>query len=119
MGAIADHWGTSAAILEKLIAHEAVHAIENWEDLRGRLHGDRRCYAFFHPALPEEPLIFVEVALTDDISTAIAPLLAHPPQRREATKPSTAVFYSISNCQTGLRGISFGNFAAVIVPGTT
>lgn len=103
-------WGTSAAILEKLIAHEAVHAIENWEDLRGRLHGDRRCYAFFHPALPEEPLIFVEVALTDDISTTIAPLLTHPPQRQEATKPSTAVFYSISNCQTGLRGISFGNF---------
>jgi malonyl-CoA decarboxylase len=103
-------WHTSATILEKLIEYEAVHAIRGWDDLRGRLDGDRRCYGFFHPALPEEPLIFVEVALTHGISDAIAPLLAHPPERREAEKPTTAVFYSISNCQGGLRGISFGNY---------
>jgi malonyl-CoA decarboxylase len=103
-------WHTPAAILEKLIAYEAVHAIEGWDDLRGRLGGDRRCYGFFHPALPEEPLIFIEVALTDSISDAIAPLLAHPPERSEPPSPTTAIFYSISNCQRGLRGISFGNF---------
>jgi malonyl-CoA decarboxylase len=103
-------WHTSAAILEKLIAYEAVHAIRGWEDLRGRLGGDRRCYGFFHPALPEEPLIFVEVALTDEISDAIGPLLDHPPMRTEPHAPTTAIFYSISNCQPGLRGISFGNF---------
>ena len=103
-------WHTSAAILEKLIAYEAVHTIASWDDLRGRLGGDRRCYGFFHPELPEEPLIFIEVALTDSISDAIAPLLAHPPERSEPPAPTTAIFYSISNCQRGLRGISFGNF---------
>jgi len=103
-------WNTPAAILEKLMAYEAVHAIRDWDDLRGRLGGDRRCYGFFHPALPGEPLIFVEVALTDRISDAIGPLLDHPPMRTEHRAPTTAIFYSISNCQPGLRGISFGNF---------
>ena len=103
------NWGTTAAILEKLIAYEAVHAIRDWDDLRGRLGGGRRCYGFFHPALPGEPLIFVEVALTDRISDAIGPLLDHPPMRTEHRAPTTAIFYSISNCQPGLRGISFGS----------
>ncbi|WP_419815378.1 malonyl-CoA decarboxylase domain-containing protein [Glacieibacterium sp.] len=103
-------WNTPAAILEKLIVYEAVHAIDGWDDLRGRLAADRRCYGFFHPALPGEPLIFVEVALTNRISDAIAPLLDHPPAGREASPETTAIFYSISNCQPGLRGIGFGNF---------
>lgn len=102
-------WHTSAAILQRLIAHEAVHAIQGWDDLRRRLAADRRCYGFFHPALPDEPLIFVEVALTDHISTAIAPLIDTAAPGHEAD-PTTAIFYSISNCQPGLRGISFGNF---------
>jgi malonyl-CoA decarboxylase len=104
-------WNTPASILEKIIRYEAVHAIRSWDDLRRRLQPeDRRCYAFFHPRLPDEPLIFVEVALTESMPAAIAPLLAEdrtPVAAREATH---AVFYSISNCQKGLRGISFGNF---------
>lgn len=101
-------WQSPAAILEKLIAYEAVHAISGWDDLRSRLADDRRCYGFFHPALPGEPLIFVEVALTGDMSRAIAPLLDE--RRVVATiSPTTAIFYSISNCQPGLRGVSFGN----------
>lgn len=102
-------WNSPAAILEKLIEYEAVHAIRGWGDLRGRLSGSRRCYGFFHPALPGEPLIFVEVALTDEISDAIAPLIDPPAGSISPSAPTTAIFYSISNCQRGLRGISFGN----------
>ena len=105
-------WDSSAALLEKIIQHEAVHAIDSWAHLRRRLESDRRCYAFFHPQLPGEPLIFVEVALTNEIPAAIAPLIAMQAgdSQPEASKPSTAVFYSISNCQPGLRGVSLGNF---------
>ena len=103
-------WNTPAAVLEKLIEHEAVHEIRGWQDLRRRLADDRRCFAYFHPALPEEPLIFVEVALTRGISTAVQPLLDTTSLDRGADDADTAIFYSISNCQTGLDGISFGNF---------
>jgi malonyl-CoA decarboxylase len=104
-------WSTPADILEKIIAYEAVHAIDSWDDLRLRLlPRDRRCFAFFHPALPDEPLIFVEVALTAGIPDAIAPLLAPGRRPLDPEKVNTAVFYSISNCQKGLRGVSFGNF---------
>jgi malonyl-CoA decarboxylase len=102
-------WNSSAALLEKLIAYEAVHEIHGWNDLRRRLAPDRRCFAFFHPALPDEPLIFVEVALCEGIADNIAPLLAGPPRVNGALHADTAVFYSISNCQAGLRGIAFGN----------
>lgn len=103
-------WQTPAAILEKIIAYEAVHEIKGWDDLRRRLDPqDRRCFAFFHPALVDEPLIFVEVALMHDIPDAIAPVLSARAGANTA-QPTTAVFYSISNCQDGLRGISFGNF---------
>ena len=103
-------WQTPAAILEKIIAYEAVHEIKGWDDLRRRLDpADRRCFAFFHPSLVDEPLIFVEVALLNDIPGAIAPVL--DARRAELGRaPTTAVFYSISNCQVGLKGISFGNF---------
>ena len=104
-------WSTPAIVLEKIIRYEAVHAIHDWEDLRRRIDPpDRRCYAFFHPALVDDPLIFVEVALTRDIPGAITPILS---REREVTEPDrmrTAVFYSISNCQRGLTGVSFGNF---------
>ena len=103
-------WQTPAAILEKIIAYEAVHEIRGWDDLRRRLDPrDRRCFAFFHPALVDEPLIFVEVALMRDIPDAISTVLDG---RRDddGAAPATAVFYSISNCQEGLKGISFGNF---------
>ena len=104
-------WQTPAAILEKIIAYEAVHAIESWDDLRRRLDPkDRRCFAFFHPSLIDEPLIFVEVALTHEISDAVQPLLTAPPKDEAIEAPTTAVFYSISNCQDGLKGISFGHF---------
>ena len=107
-------WNTPAAVLEKLIAYEAVHEIDGWSDLRRRLAADRRCFAFFHPALPGEPLIFVEVALTQGLAAAVQPLLApdtdDAAQRARAAAADTAIFYSISNCQEGLRGISFGNF---------
>ena len=105
-------WDSSAALLEKIIQHEAVHAIDSWAHLRRRLDSDRRCYAFFHPQLPGEPLIFVEVALTDHMPDAIAPLIAMRSAEGQAdvSKPTTAVFYSISNCQPGLRGVSLGNF---------
>lgn len=105
-------WSSPASILEKIIAYEAVHEIKGWDDLRRRLDPhDRRCFAFFHPALVDEPLIFVEVALESDIPASIHPLLDSDagPQDADA-EPSVAVFYSISNCQEGLRGISFGNF---------
>ena len=104
-------WTTPAHILEKIIRYEAVHAIENWDDLRNRLAPpDRRCYAFFHPQLVDEPLIFVEVALTKDVPDAIAPLLDLARPEIGAQEATTAVFYSISNTQKGLGGISFGNF---------
>src|SRR5207253_7328512 len=103
-------WHTSALTLEKLMAYESVHEINGWPDLRRRLEADRRCFAFFHPALIEEPIIFVEVALTKGLTGDLAPLLdilepVLPPEHTD-----TAIFYSISNCLRGLRGIAFGNF---------
>ena len=105
-------WSTPAIVLEKIIRYEAVHEIRGWDDLRRRIDPpDRRCYAFFHPALVDEPLIFVEVALERDIPGAIAPILASGRQQVvEPDKARIAVFYSISNCQRGLSGVSFGNF---------
>ena len=104
-------WSTPAVILEKIIRHEAVHEIRDWDDLRARIDPpDRCCYAFFHPALVDEPLIFVEVALTRDIPGAIAPILAIKRERLDPDRATTAVFYSISNCQRGLAGVSFGSF---------
>ncbi|THF54814.1 malonyl-CoA decarboxylase [Ollibium composti] len=104
-------WATPANILEKIIAYEAVHTINSWEELRRRLQpADRQCYAFFHPAMPDEPLIFVEVALTAGIPGSIDALLSEDRQPIAADEATTAVFYSISNCQKGLAGISFGNF---------
>ncbi|MDN3518640.1 malonyl-CoA decarboxylase [Aquisalimonas lutea] len=105
-------WHTPAAILEKIIDYEAVHAISDWQDLRRRLDPtDRRCFAFFHPAIGDEPLIFVEVALHKGLPDRVQPILERG--RRDVDEPEaadTAAFYGISNCQTGLRGISFGNF---------
>ena len=104
------NWSTPADILEKIIAYEAVHAIYSWDDLRLRLKPtDRRCFGFFHPSMPDEPLIFVEVALTKGIPNSIQELLADERESINATDADTAVFYSISNCQAGLAGISFGN----------
>jgi malonyl-CoA decarboxylase len=102
-------WRTSAIVLEKLIQYEAVHAIEGWRDLRRRLEADRRCFAFFHPQLPEEPIIFIEVALTRGMSAQVQPLLDIRSPVAAPQKADCAVFYSITNCQEGLRGISFGN----------
>ncbi|NRB04719.1 MAG: malonyl-CoA decarboxylase [Rhodobacteraceae bacterium] len=103
-------WESPAHILEKIIAYEAVHAIESWADLRRRLEpSDRRCFAFFHPSMPDEPLIFVEVALTKGIPSSVQNLLAEERAAMLATDADTAVFYSISNCQSGLASISFGN----------
>jgi malonyl-CoA decarboxylase len=105
-------WDTPASILEKIITYEAVHEIAGWQELRRRLLPDRRCFAFFHQAVPNEPLIFVEVALTAGLADAIPPLLAQPAdgEGRPPENADTAIFYSISNCQEGLRGVSFGNF---------
>jgi len=104
-------WSTPANILEQIIRYEAVHEIRDWDDLRRRIDPvDRSCYAFFHPALADAPLIFVEVALTESIPSAIAPLLAVDRQPVPIDRARTAVFYSISNTQRGLGGISFGNF---------
>ena len=104
------NWSSPADILEKIIAYEAVHAIHSWDDLRLRLKPtDRRCFGFFHPSMPDEPLIFVEVALTKGIPNSIQELLADERDPINATDADTAVFYSISNCQAGLAGISFGN----------
>ena len=103
-------WESPAHVLEKIIAYEAVHAIDSWDDLRRRLEpADRRCFAFFHPAMPDEPLIFVEVALMRGIAHSIQALLAEGREVRPTEEADTAVFYSISNCQPGLAGISFGN----------
>jgi len=104
-------WSTPANILEKIIHYEAVHEIGDWRDLRARIDPpDRRCYAFFHPALVDEPLIFVEVALTREITDAISPILAGKREVMATERATTAVFYSISNCQRGLAGVSFGSF---------
>lgn len=103
-------WESPAALLEKLIAYEAVHQIESWEDLRNRLESDRRCYAFFHPAMPDEPLIFIEVALVNGIAGNIQTLLDPKAPEIPPETADTAIFYSISNAQKGLKGISFGNF---------
>ncbi len=104
------NWQSPAHVLEKIIAYEAVHAIDSWDDLRRRLQPtDRRCFGFFHPAMPDEPLIFVEVALTHGIPGSIHELLGKERGELPAEDADTAVFYSISNCQAGLAGISFGN----------
>lgn len=103
-------WNAPATLLEKLIAYEAVHEISGWEDLKNRLDSDRRCFAFFHPRMPEEPLIFVEVALTDGIAGDIHDLLDRHAPLLDPQEADTAIFYSISNAQRGLAGISFGNF---------
>ena len=104
-------WSTPADILEKIIRYEAVHHIGGWDELRRRLAPeDRRCFAFFHPQLIDDPLIFVEVALTREIPGNIGDLLQEDRKEIKASEATTAVFYSISNCQEGLRGISFGNF---------
>jgi malonyl-CoA decarboxylase len=103
-------WNSPASVLEKMVAYEAVHKIDGLEDLRTRLAADRRCFAFFHPAMPGDPLIFVQVALTEGAADAIAPLIASDRELTNLHDTDTAVFYSITNCHTGLRGISFGNF---------
>ncbi|MFL2546744.1 MAG: malonyl-CoA decarboxylase domain-containing protein [Candidatus Rariloculaceae bacterium] len=103
-------WNSPASILEKIVAYEAAHEITGLEDLRTRLADDRRCYAFFHPAMPGDPLIFVQIALTNGAADAIAPLIASDREFTNARDTDTAVFYSITNCHIGLRGISFGNF---------
>jgi malonyl-CoA decarboxylase len=103
-------WSASANILDKLIHYEAVHQIQGWDDLRRRLEADRRCYAFFHPALPDDPIIFIEVALTRGISDKVQPLLDPSTPVLDAESADSAVFYSITNCQKGLRGVPLGSF---------
>jgi malonyl-CoA decarboxylase len=102
-------WRTPAVILERLIEYEAVHQLQGWRDLRRRLEADRRCYAFFHPALPDEPLIFIEVALTRGLPADVQPLIDPASPVGDPGRADTAAFYSITNCQEGLRGVSFGN----------
>src|SRR6185436_8352901 len=102
-------WHTPAIVLEKLMQYEAVHAIQGWGDLRRRLEADRRCFAFFHPQLPDEPLVFIEVALTRGMSARVQPLLEVGSSISSGDEADSAMFYSITNCQDGLRGISFGN----------
>ena len=101
-------WDTPAAIIEKLIEYEAVHEISDWDEMKSRLGVDRRCYAYFHPRMPDEPLIFVEVALTAGIADDVQALLS--PREEAEAAADTAIFYSISNCQRGLDGIGFGGF---------
>jgi malonyl-CoA decarboxylase len=103
-------WRTSALVLERLIHYESVHQIQGWDDLHRRLEADRRCYAFFHPALPDEPLIFIEVALTRGMTAKVQPLLDQTSPVIDPAGADCAIFYSITNCQQGLRGVSFGNF---------
>jgi len=103
-------WGTSATVLEKLIQYEAVHQIVGWHDLRRRLEKDRRCYGYFHPALPDEPVIFIEAALTEGMSDNVRPLLDPDSPVLPPDRADTAIFYSITNCQEGLRGVPFGSF---------
>lgn len=102
-------WDSPASLVEKLIKYEAVHDIRSWSDVKNRLDSDRRCYGFFHPRLPGEPLIFVEVALMNDIAASITPLLDESAAPADLDKATTAIFYSISNTQTGLKGVSFGD----------
>lgn len=102
-------WDSPASLIEKLIKYEAVHDIRSWADLKNRLDSDRRCYGFFHPRLPNEPLIFVEVALVNEISSSITPLLDESAEAADIQRATTAIFYSISSTQTGLRGVSFGD----------
>src|SRR4051794_9575824 len=103
-------WNSPAALLEKLVDYEAVHAIRSWRDMKNRLDSDRRCYAFFHPRMPGEPLIFVEVALVKGLAGSVQGLLDEKAPLLDPRVADTAIFYSISNCQQGLAGISFGNF---------
>lgn len=103
-------WNSSASMLEKLIAYEAVHAIRSWNDLKNRLDSDRRCFAFIHPNMPDEPLIFVEVALVNGLAGNVQKLLDEDAPTQDIATADTAIFYSISNAQRGLAGISFGNF---------
>ena len=103
-------WNSSAALLEKLAGYEAVHGVRSWRDMKNRLDSDRRCYAFFHPRMPAEPLIFVEVALVRGLADSVQTLLDQKAPLVNPREADTAVFYSISNCQRGLAGISFGNF---------
>ncbi len=102
-------WDSPASLIEKLIQYEAVHAIRSWADVKNRLDSDRRCYGFFHPHMPDEPLIFVEVALLDKLAASMAPLLDESASAADLNKATTAIFYSISNTQVGLRGVSFGD----------
>lgn len=102
-------WDSPASLVEKLIKYEAVHDIRSWADVKNRLDSDRRCYGFFHPRLPDEPLIFVEVALIDSLADSITPLLDELADATDLRKATTAIFYSISNTQNGLRGVSFGD----------
>jgi malonyl-CoA decarboxylase len=102
-------WDSPASLIEKLIQYEAVHDIKSWADLKNRLDSDRRCYGFFHPSLPNEPLIFVEVALLNEVATSIAPLLDETAPSLDSAKANVAIFYSISNTQVGLKGVSFGD----------
>ena len=102
-------WHSPAIVLEKLMQYEAVHAIQGWGDLRRRLEADRRCFAFFHPQMPDEPLVFIEVALTRGMSARVQPLLEIGSTVSSGGEADSAMFYSITNCQEGLRGISFGN----------
>ena len=104
-------WSTSAQVLEKIMEYEAVHDISDWEDLQNRVAAsDRRLYAFFHPALPNEPLIFIEVALMNEVPNSIMPILDTSVKPIDPLNANTAVFYSISNCQVALKGVSFGSF---------
>lgn len=104
-------WDSSATLLERLIDYEAVHAIESWDDLKGRLGPGRRCYAFLHPAMPDDPLIFVEVALTEGIASSLPTVLDHGAAAElDAHGVDTAIFYSISNCHDGLAGVRLGDF---------
>jgi malonyl-CoA decarboxylase len=103
-------WRSPAYLLERIIEHDAVHEIRDWHDLRRRLESDRRCFAFFHPVLPDEPLIFVEVALLDDMPASVAPLVGDEAVRGDAERARVATLYSINNTQPGLRGVSLGNF---------
>ncbi|WP_341914503.1 malonyl-CoA decarboxylase [Polaromonas sp. YR568] len=102
-------WDSPASLIEKLIKYEAVHDIKSWADVKNRLDSDRRCYGFFHPRMPDEPLIFVEVALMDEMAAGITPLLDESAAPADLAKATTAIFYSISNTQAGLRGVSFGD----------
>ena len=103
-------WESPAALLEKLIAYEAVHRIRSWDDLKNRLDSDRRCYAFFHPRMPDEPLIFIEVALVKGIADNVQELLDEEAPEMDPEVADAAIFYSISNAQAGLAGVSFGDF---------